>query len=139
VLCLPPSGSNPPSPHRKHPSPAVARSQAQYLADIDEAMTDIRSFAEERSLAEFRDDRLLRYAIERALEIIGEATAQLSDEVKAQDEHLPWREMRGLRNVVAHAYHRIDAARIWRVVTQDIPRVHERIRALRETVQRNEA
>lgn len=116
----------------------MARSQAQYLADIDEAMTDIRSFAEGRSLAEFRNNRLLRYAIERALEIIGEAAAQLSDEVKARDAHLPWREMRGLRNVVAHAYHRVDAARIWRVVTQDIPQVHERIRALRDVVQRSE-
>lgn len=116
----------------------MARSQAQYLADIDEAMTDARSFAEGRTLEEFREDRQLRYAIERALEIIGEATANLSDEVKAQDKRLPWREMRGLRNVVAHAYHRVDAARVWQVVTEDLPRVHGRIRALLEKVQREE-
>jgi len=67
----------------------MARSQAQYLADIDEAMADIQNFAEGRTLAEFRGDRQLRYAIERALEIIGEATAHLSDAVKARDEHLP--------------------------------------------------
>lgn len=116
----------------------MARSQAQYLADVDEAMTDARSFAEGRTLEEFREDRQLRYAIERALEIIGEATANLSDEVKARDDSVPWREMRGLRNIVAHAYHRVDPARTWRVVTHDLPQTHRKIRALLEAVRREE-
>jgi uncharacterized protein with HEPN domain len=117
----------------------VARSQTQYLADIDEAMTDAQRFAEGHMLEEFRKDRQLRYSIERTLEIIGEATSNLSDEVKARDETLPWREMRGLRNIVAHAYHRVDAARIWRVVTEDMPRTHKKIRALLEQVKTEEA
>ena len=73
----------------------MARSQTQYLADIDKAMTDAQRFAEGHTLEEFRKDRQLRYSIERTLEIIGEATSNLSDEVKARDETLPWREMRG--------------------------------------------
>ena len=47
--------------------------------------------------------------------------------------------MRGLRNIVAHAYHRVDAARIWRVVTEDMPRTHKKIRALLEQVKTEEA
>lgn len=116
----------------------MARSQTQYLADIDEAMTDAQQFTEGHTLEEFRTDRQLRYAIERALEIIGEATSNLSDEVKARDETLPWREMRGLRNIVAHAYHRIDPARVWQVVTEDMPRTHRKIQALLEQVRREE-
>ena len=42
--------------------------------------------------------------------------------------------MRGLRNIVAHAYHRVDAARVWQVVTNDIPQMHPQIRALRAKV-----
>lgn len=117
----------------------MARSQTQYLADIDEAMTDAQRFAEGHTLEEFRKDRQLRYSIERTLEIIGEATSNLSDEVKARDETLPWREMRGLRNIVAHAYHRVDAARIWRVVTEDMPRTHKKIRALLKQVKTEKA
>jgi uncharacterized protein with HEPN domain len=112
----------------------VPRSQEQYLSDIDEAMTAARSFAEGRDLDDFREDRQLRYAIERALEIIGEATSNLSDEIKKRDPSLPWSEMRGLRNIVAHAYHRVDPARVWRVVISDLPEAHERIRALHEEV-----
>lgn len=116
----------------------MARSQLQYLSDIDAAMTDAQTFAEGRTLREYREDRQLRYAIEHALEIIGEATANLSDETKARDETVPWRAMRGLRNIVAHAYHRVDAARVWQVVTADLPQTHERIRALLALVRREE-
>lgn len=97
-------------------------------------MTDARAFAEGHDLDDFLNDRQLRYAIERALEIVGEATSNLSDEVKSRDPSLPWDEMRGLRNIVAHAYHRVDPARVWRVVTRDLPETHEKIQALLEEV-----
>lgn len=108
----------------------MARSQEQYLSDIDEAMADARRFAEGQDLEDFLEDRQLRYAIERALEIIGEATSNLAEKVKDRDPSLPWSEMRGLRNIVAHAYHRVDPARVWQVVTRDLPETHEKIRAL---------
>jgi uncharacterized protein with HEPN domain len=114
----------------------VARSQEQYLADIDEAMADARTFAEGHDLEDFLENRQLRYAIERALEIIGEATSNLSEEVKGRAPSLPWREMRGLRNIVAHAYHRVDPARVWRVVTRDLPHTHEKIRSVLEEVRK---
>ena len=112
----------------------MARRQVQYLADIDEAMRDARTFAEGNDLDDFREDRQLRYAIERALEIVGEATSNLSDEIKSQDPRIPWDEMRGLRNIVAHAYHRVDPARVWRVVVHDLPKTHEKIQVLLEEV-----
>lgn len=117
---------------------AVARSQEQYLTDIDEAMADAQRFAEGHDLHDFLEDRQLRYAIERALEIIGEATSNLSDEIKNRDQSLPWSEMRGLRNIVAHAYHRVKPARVWRVVTQDLPQTHEKIRSLLREVRSEE-
>jgi Uncharacterized conserved protein len=116
----------------------VARSQEQYLSDIEEAMADARSFAEGHDLKDYLEDRQLRYAIERALEIVGEATSNVSDEVKERDRSLPWNEMRGLRNIVAHAYHRVDPARVWQVVTQDLPQAHEKVRDLLEEVQEEE-
>ena len=116
----------------------MARSEEQYLADIDQAMADARRFAEDHDLEDFLEDRQLRYAIERALEIIGEATANLSEEVKDRDQSLPWSEMRGLRNIVAHAYHRVDPTRVWQVIVQDLPQTHEKIRALLEEVREGE-
>lgn len=113
----------------------MSRRQRQYLHDIDEAMADATAFVAERTLDDFRHDRQLRYAVERALEIIGEAAGRISDDVKAQAPSVPWRAMRGVRNVVSHAYHRVDAVRVWRVVTDDVPRIHPEIRALRQAMQ----
>lgn len=49
----------------------MARSQARYLSDIEEARTDAQTFAEGHDLDDFRNDRQLRYAIERALSLSG--------------------------------------------------------------------
>ena len=101
-------------------------------------MADARRFARGHDLEEFQENRQLRYAIERTLEIIGEATSNLSDEVKERDPSLPWSEMRGLGNIVAHAYHRVDPARVWQVVIRDLPQTHGKIRNLLEEVQEEE-
>jgi uncharacterized protein with HEPN domain len=99
-------------------------------------MRDVQALADGRSLEDIREDRQLRYAVERALEIIGEATGNLSDDVKARDPSVPWRGMRGLRHIVAHAYHRVDPSRIWRVVTDDLPETHQKTQSLLEAVRR---
>lgn len=101
-------------------------------------MSDARAFVEGHDLEDFRRNRQLRYAIERALEIIGEATSNLSDEIKARDASLPWQEMKGLRNIVAHAYHRVNPARVWQVVIRDLPETHEKIRTLLDEVRDEE-
>jgi uncharacterized protein with HEPN domain len=46
--------------------------------------------------------------------------------------------MRGLRNIVAHAYHRVDPARVWRVVVQDLPETHSKVQDLLEEVRAEE-
>ena len=56
-------------------------------------------------------------------------------ESKERDPSLPWSEMRGLPNIVAHAYHRVDPARAWQVVPRDLPETQEKIQALLEEVQ----
>ena len=101
-------------------------------------MKDAQDVAAGHDLEDFRTDRQLRYAIERALEIIGEATSNLSDEMKARDPSIPWNAMRGLRNIVAHAYHRVDAKRVWTVVKQDLPETHEKIHVLLDEVRAEE-
>ena len=117
----------------------MARSQEQYLSDIDEGMADSRSFTEGHDLEDFLENRQLRYAIERALEIVGEATPNLSEEVKTRDPSLPWSEMRGLHNIVAHAYHRVDPTRVWQVVTRDILQAQGKIQGLIEEMREEES
>ena len=67
-------------------------------------MRDALHFLENRDEEAFRSDRQLRYALERALLIMGEASNRLSEDFKSKHTGVPWRRLIRLRNAVAHNY-----------------------------------
>ena len=60
-------------------------------------------------------------AVLRRLEIIGEAAERISPEVQKEFPGIPFREIRGMRNIIAHDYGEVDLERVWETVTHDIP------------------
>ncbi|RMF52877.1 MAG: DUF86 domain-containing protein [Bacteroidetes bacterium] len=94
--------------------------QTGYLIEASRGMTK----------ADFLADRTLRLAFERSLEIIGEAVAKIDDDFKAAHPDIPWRKMRGMRNVVAHVYWEVDHDILWHVVQHDVPVLHEQLKAV---------
>ncbi|MFH0344699.1 MAG: DUF86 domain-containing protein [Chromatiales bacterium] len=72
------------------------------LRDILEASRLIASYVKDTSEADFRADTQKQDAVVRRIEIIGEATAHLSDETRREVPALPFRKLRGMRNIVAH-------------------------------------
>ena len=64
---------------------------------------------------------MLRSAAERQLEIIGQAAIHLSDEVIGANPELPIKQARGLRNVIAHEYFRVNHDRVWNVMVNRVP------------------
>ena len=93
---------------------------AERLEDIREHAQEAMEYLRGVSVAAFRQDRLLRLAIERLLEIIGEGAAGLSDATRARIPY-DWRAVRGLRNVIAHQYGSIDPDQLHRVVVNRLP------------------
>ena len=59
---------------------------------------------------------------------IGELAGKLSDEARAQLSDIPWREIRGLRNICAHNYGNIDVAMIWNTLLYDVPELEKRLK-----------
>lgn len=70
---------------------------------------------------DFRADMQKQDAVIRRIEIIGEATAYLSDETRREVPALPFRKMRGMRNIVAHDYANVDLGIVWQVATVHLP------------------
>jgi uncharacterized protein with HEPN domain len=66
-------------------------------------------------------DRIRVLALERSMELIGEAARRVSDEFREKHPEIPWREMIGLRNILAHEYGRIDHARLYATAAKDLP------------------
>ena len=69
-------------------------------------------------------------AIIRQLEVIGEATKQLSAELKAANPEVPWRRIAGLRDVLIHQYFGVDLEVVWGVVERDLPVLKGKVAAI---------
>ena len=69
----------------------------------------------------FEASRLVQDAVIRNLQTLTESSQRLSDEVKATEPQVPWRELAGFRNVIVHGYLGIDLTAVWLVVDQDLP------------------
>ena len=67
------------------------------------------------------ESQIVRDAVARNLEIIGEAANRLSDAGQAAHPHVPWNEIRGFRNRLVHEYFGVDYDLVWVIVKQDIP------------------
>jgi len=92
-----------------------------YIEDIIGAMNDALSFVKDMEYDVFLRDKKTIYAINRALEIIGEATKNIPASVKNRYPQIPWKKMAGMRDKVIHEYFGVDLKRVWRTVKKDIP------------------
>jgi len=69
----------------------------------------------------FDASRLVQDAVIRNLQTLTESSQRLSNEIKATEPQIPWRELAGFRNVIVHGYLGVDLAAVWLVVEQDLP------------------
>jgi uncharacterized protein with HEPN domain len=89
--------------------------------DAVEAARAIREFTSGIDKSAYLSDRMRQLAVERAVEIIGEAARLLSQSIKDQHPAIPWRQMIAQRNVLAHDYGAVDPERMWLLAFRDIP------------------
>ena len=99
------------------------RSWRVRIEDILEAIDNIEHYVAGLDFDAFDADRKTVDAVERNLEIIGEATANLPDEVLARWPEVPWRYMKGVRNLLAHEYFGVDVGIIWQTIQEDLPAI----------------
>ncbi|PYI95484.1 MAG: hypothetical protein DME98_16310 [Verrucomicrobia bacterium] len=93
------------------------------LRDILEAARLIARYVANTSENAFLGDTQKQDAVIRRLEIIGEATAHLNENTRREVPALPFRKMRGMRNIVAHEYANVNLKIVWEVATVHVPEV----------------
>ena len=76
-------------------------------------------------------------AIIRNLEIIGEATKNISDDLKQNYPYISWKEIKGMRNFVTHQYFGVELGEIWSTVIHDIPLLKKQIQTIIEDIENN--
>ncbi|HJU00599.1 MAG TPA: DUF86 domain-containing protein [Actinomycetes bacterium] len=105
------------------------RSDRERLYDILDAVDRIEAQAA-RGRGAFADDELAQTAVIRWVEVIGEATRGLSDELRQTHPEVPWRQMVAMRNVLIHGYFDIDVELVWSVAENDLPKLGAQVRAI---------
>jgi uncharacterized protein with HEPN domain len=92
-----------------------------YLWDMLQAARAVRRFVANAERSAYLKDEVLQSAVERKIEIIGEAATKLSASFRQDHPEVPWSKISGQRHVLAHDYGRIEHDRIWEVATVHIP------------------
>ena len=91
-----------------------------YLESIRDCMERIAEYTATGEDA-FMASRLIQDGVIRNLEVIGEATKNLSSELREANPAIPWRQIAGMRDVLIHDYLKVNLARVWRTVAIDLP------------------
>jgi uncharacterized protein len=102
---------------------------------IDEMIDHIDYVLEKRknrTLDDLKTDRDFRYAVERSLEIISEASRHLPEHGKAREADIPWRQVADFGNVLRHTYFDMRLDTVWRIVTEELGPLRDALLRLRK-------
>jgi len=97
------------------------------LKHILDAILEIESYIVKADFSEFLDNSMMRFACIKQIEIIGEASNHVSDEVKLKFSSIEWSQIIGMRNVFVHEYFGVDSSLVWEIILNDIPDLKSKI------------
>jgi uncharacterized protein with HEPN domain len=106
------------------------RRDRDFLADILEASGRALRYIADMNYEQFAVDSKTQDAVIRTLEIVGEATKRLSDELRANHDQVPWKNMAGLRDRLIHGYFGVNLDIVWQIVTEELPAVQNNVREI---------
>jgi uncharacterized protein with HEPN domain len=103
-----------------------------YLEHILECISRVEAYTT-GGKDQFLSDTLVQDGVLRNLQILAESVLRVSEALQAESPEIPWRQIRGFRNLVVHEYLRIDLEVIWQVVELDLPQLKRGITGLLES------
>jgi uncharacterized protein with HEPN domain len=107
------------------------RDPQKYLYDIVSSCGFILEFTEAKTVEDYKNDRAFRSALERELQIIGEAMLQLDRVAPEIAEKIPeYRNIIGFRHVLVHGYDALDPATVWNVVETKLDGLHDKVQSI---------
>ena len=101
----------------------MPREYEDYLRDLLNKKKKIQNFIKDLEFESFKQDDKTKFAVIRGLEIIGEATKHISEEFRKKYPEVPWKEMAGMRDVLAHDYFGVDEETVWLTAKEKIPQL----------------
>ncbi len=103
-----------------------------FFADILEALQSIKEYTQNMDYGDFIKDKKTRDAVVRNLEIIGEATKNIPEEIKDKYPGINWKVIAGMRDKLIHEYFGVSNQIVWETITNDLPMFESQIEKIME-------
>ena len=104
-----------------------------YLRHTLDAISNVEKFIEGVNKENFLGNVEKQYAVLRGLEIVEEATKNLSEELKKKHPNIPWKEIAGMRDKLIHQYFGVNLDLVWETIKTKLPELKNQIsRILKE-------
>jgi uncharacterized protein with HEPN domain len=103
-----------------------------YLEHIASRIARIERATSKVDLAGFLGNEDLQAAVERYIEVIGEAAGKLSQDTRQLAPEVPWSQVIGARNVITHGYAEIEPDRIWGIIKEHLPSLRDAVDRLQQ-------
>jgi uncharacterized protein with HEPN domain len=110
--------------------PPEDRTRILHMIDAAQAVVQ---FLTNRRREDFASDRMLLFAVVRAIEVFGEAASRVSAQTKVETPEVPWPQIVAMRNRLVHAYFDIDRAILWRAASEELPSLMPALKRLTQT------
>ncbi len=101
-----------------------------YLKHILDAISKVEEYTRGTSKKDFASKTMIQDAVIRQIEIIGEASKQVSADLKRKHSQVPWKDIAGMRDKLIHDYLGVDIDAVWVTVEKDLPQLKERVKAV---------
>ena len=109
-----------------------------YLRHILDAISNMEKFIEGVNKENFLGNVEKQYAVLRGLEIIGEATKNLSEELKKKHPNIPWKEIAGMRDKLIHQYFGVNLDLVWETIKTKLPELKNQISRILKEIEETE-
>lgn len=116
----------------------VRRTSLARLEDILNSVKVVQSAIRAIDVERLKNDPFFRFGIERAIEIISEASRHISEEDKQRFPEIPWRNIKVIGNLLRHEYERVDPAIIWEIATIHLDPLAVAVEKIKSTQSREE-
>lgn len=114
----------------------MSRGNLIYLQHILDAITRAEQYVHGLDASAFFEHTLVQDGVIRQIEIIGEAAKQLTNDLREQYPHIPWKDITGMRDKLIHHYFSVDIEAVWLTVTVDLPVFKAEVGTILQDIQR---
>jgi uncharacterized protein with HEPN domain len=100
------------------------------LNHIFDAIIEVESYLVNADFDTFLNNSMMRFACIKQMEIIGEASNHISEEIKTQFSEIEWSQIKGMRNVFVHEYFGVDSKLVWEIIKDDLPDLKHKVQSI---------